>query len=77
MLKRKDLIDVLVRITDVEAREMTHRLWKEEGLYCGVSSGANVHFAVEEARKSKGKLRIVTLLNDHMNRYLTEERYVT
>lgn len=77
MLKRKDLIDVLVRITDVEAREMTHRLWKEEGLYCGVSSGANVHFAVEEAKKSKGKLRIVTLLNDHMNRYLTEERYVT
>ena len=77
MLKRTDLIDVLVRITDVEAREMTHRLWKEEGLYCGVSSGANVHFAVEEAKKSKGKLRIVTLLNDHMNRYLTEERYVT
>jgi len=23
------------------------------------------------------KLRIVTLLNDHMSRYLTEERYVT
>jgi cysteine synthase len=77
MLKRKDLIDLLVQITDAEAREMTHRLWKEEGLYCGVSSGANVYFAVQEARQSKSKLRIVTLLNDHMNRYLTEERYVT
>ena len=77
MLKREGLIDVLVRIADQEAREMTHRLWKEEGLYCGVSSGANVHFALEEARKATGRKTIVTLLNDHMNRYLTEERYVT
>jgi cysteine synthase A len=78
MLKAKGLIDELVRITDVEAREMTHRLWTEEGLYCGVSSGANVHFALEEAKKAGGtKKSIVTLLNDHMNRYLTEERYVT
>jgi cysteine synthase A len=77
MLKAKGLIDVLVRITDAEARAMTHRLWQEEGLYCGVSSGANVHFALEEAKKASGKKTIVTLANDHMNRYLTEERYVT
>lgn len=77
MLSETDLIDSLVMTTDAEAREITHRLWKEEGLYCGVSSGANVHYALEEARKARGKLTIVTLLNDHMNRYLTEERYVT
>jgi len=77
MLKQPGLIDALVRITDAEARDMTHRLWKEEGLYCGVSSGANVFFALEEAKKAQGKKIIVTLLNDHMNRYLTEERYVT
>jgi cysteine synthase A len=77
MLKQEGLIDVLVRITDAEARAMTHRLWEEEGLYCGVSSGANVHFALEEARKSGGKKSIVTILCDHMNRYLTEERFVT
>ncbi len=77
MLKQQELIDVLVRITDEQARAMTHRLWKEEGIYCGVSSGANVHFAMEEAKKSSKKLRIVTIMCDHMNRYLTEERYVT
>ncbi len=77
MLKQKDLIDSLVRITTDQAREITHRLWKEEGLYCGVSSGANVYFALEEARKSNGKKIIVTILNDHMDRYLTEERYTT
>jgi cysteine synthase A len=70
-------VDELVRITDAEAREMTHRLWREEGLYCGVSSGANVYYAMKEAQKTDKKLKIVTLLNDHMNRYLTDERYVT
>ena len=65
-------------VTDTIAREMTHRLWLEEGVYCGVSSGANVHFALEEVKKAKGrKLRAVALMCDHMNRYLTEERYVT
>ena len=78
MLKADGLIDELVMVTDTIAREMTHRLWLEEGVYCGVSSGANVHFALEEIKKAQGKkLRAVTLMCDHMNRYLTEERYVT
>ncbi len=76
-LLKSEAVDELVQITNAEAREMTHRLWTEEGLYCGVSSGANVHFAMREARRADKKLRIVTLLNDHMDRYLTEERYVT
>ncbi|NCA82307.1 MAG: cysteine synthase family protein [Opitutae bacterium] len=78
MLKADGLIDELVMVTDTIAREMTHRLWLEEGIYCGVSSGANVHFGLEEIKKAKGKkLRVVTLMCDHMNRYLTDERYVT
>ena len=78
MLKADGLIDELVMVTDTIAREMTHRLWLEEGVYCGVSSGANVHFALEEIKKAPGKkLRVVTLMCDHMNRYLTDERYVT
>ena len=76
-LLKSGAVDELVRTSDADAREMTHRLWQEEGLYCGVSSGANVHFAMREAQKANKKLSIVTLLNDHMNRYLTEERYVT
>jgi cysteine synthase A len=77
MLKKEGLIDEVVRVTDAEARDMAHRLWKEEGLYAGVSSGANVYVALEEAKKSKEKKRIATILPDSMNRYLTEERYVT
>jgi cysteine synthase A len=77
MLKKEGLIDEVVRVTDAEARDMAHRLWKEEGLYAGVSSGANVYVALEEEKKSKEKKRIATILPDSMNRYLTEERYVT
>ena len=76
-LLKSGAVDELVRITDEEARGMTHRIWEEEGLYCGVSSGANVYFAMKEAQKADRPLRIVTLLCDHMNRYLTDERYVT
>lgn len=76
-LLKSGVVDELVQITDVEAREMTHRIWEEEGLYCGVSTGANVYFAMKEAKKTDKKIKIVTLANDHMNRYLTEERYVT
>jgi cysteine synthase len=46
-------------------------------LYAGVSSGANVHVALDEAKRFKEKKTIVTVLCDSMNRYLTEERYVT
>lgn len=77
LLANKDLVDELVMITDQQARAMAHRIWEEEGLYCGISSGANVHFAMEEIKKASGKIRVVTLMCDHMNRYLTDERYVT
>ncbi|MEW5691945.1 MAG: cysteine synthase family protein [Candidatus Hydrogenedentota bacterium] len=76
MLK-KGLVDDYIRVTDEDARAMVHRLWKEEGLYAGVSSGANVLVALTEAQKCNKKKNIVTLLPDSMNRYLTEERFVT
>ena len=49
----------------------------EEGLCAGISSGANVYTALEEAKKYKNKKTIVTILPDSMDRYITEERFVT
>lgn len=77
MLERPGFIDEIITVTDEEAVKMTHRLWKEEGLYAGVSSGANVYGAVREARKLGMGRTVVTILPDSMNRYLTEEHYVT
>jgi cysteine synthase A len=77
MLETTDVIDEVVRVSDKDARDMAHRLWKEEGLYAGISSGANVYVALKEAKKYKRKKTIVTVLPDSMDRYITEERFVT
>ena len=69
------LIDEVVRVTDEEAVAMTHNLWKE-GIFAGVSSGANVLVALREAQKHPG-LNITTVLCDSADRYFTEEHYVT
>jgi len=77
LVERPDLIDDIVRVSDEEAVKMTHRLRREEGLFAGVSSGANVLVALMEAKRlGKGKT-VVTILPDHGDRYLTEEHFVT
>lgn len=75
MVQAGNLIDDVVRVTDEEAVAMTHKLWKE-GLFAGVSSGANVLVALREAKKlEEGK--VVTVLPDSADRYFSEEHYVT
>lgn len=70
---RLDLIDEVVRVGDEDASVMTRRLAREEGILAGISSGAATWAALEIARRteSKGKL-IVVILPDTGERYLTE-----
>ena len=75
MVMVPNLIDAIVPLTDEEAVEMTHQLWKE-GIFAGVSSGANVAVALREAQKYPGS-HIATVLCDSADRYFTEEHYVT
>jgi cysteine synthase len=64
--------DKFFRITTEEARDMANRLAKEEGIYCGMSSGANVAVAMKIAQNfGKGK-NIVTIIVDRRDRYLAE-----
>jgi cysteine synthase A len=77
MLEEHGLIDEIVQLSDVEAVNMAHRLWKEEGIFAGISSGANVHVAIETAKKLGRGNTIVAVLHDSGDRYLTEEHYVT
>ena len=55
-----------------DAQAMTRRLAREEGLFVGVSSGANVFAALELARKLKTAATIVTILCDGGGKYLNE-----
>ncbi|KYG01454.1 cysteine synthase [Sorangium cellulosum] len=64
----RSLIDEILTVTEAGASRMVRRLAREEGLLVGPSSGANVHAAVEIARKVHGT--IVTVLPDSGERYL-------
>lgn len=77
MLEKPHLIDEIVRVTDEDAVAMTRRLWREEGLFAGVSSGANVLVALEQAKKLSAGKNVVIVLPDSGDRYLTEMHYVT
>ena len=66
------LIDEIATVSDEEAFEYSHRLHLEEGITCGISSGAAAAVACRLARlpEHKGKL-IVALLPDSGERYLS------
>ena len=65
-----DLIDDIVTVTDLAAERMMRRISREEGLLVGPSAGANVHAAVEVARRMEPGQRVVTILCDGGERYL-------
>jgi cystathionine beta-synthase len=66
-----DLIDDMFRVEDRTAFEMTRKLANSEAIFAGGSSGAAVWASLELARKIGRKARIVTILSDSANRYLS------
>ena len=67
----RDIYDELIAITDEDAYAMTARLTKEEGLLVGVSAGANVVATLQVAAKLGEGKRVVTILPDTGERYLS------
>jgi cysteine synthase B len=66
------LADKNAEVSTEDAQGMTRRLAREEGLFVGVSSGANVFAALRLARELKEDAVIVTILCDGGGRYLSE-----
>lgn len=62
-------IDDVITVSDLDAERMTARLSRQEGLHVGPSSGANVHAAVQVARRMRPTERVVTVLCDTGARY--------
>jgi cysteine synthase B len=71
---RPSLADEQVTIETERALLMKQRLEKEEGLFVGPSSGANVFAALRLARKLPSGSVVVTILCDHGERYVSEDR---
>jgi cysteine synthase A len=68
------IIDEIVKVTNENAIETSANMAKQEGILCGISSGAAVYAALQIAGKTenKGKL-IVIILPDTGERYLSIE----
>ncbi len=67
----RDIYDELIQVRDEDAFAMTSRLTKEEGLLVGISSGANVWAAIQVAKRLGPGKRVVTMLCDTGERYLS------
>lgn len=69
---RRDLIDLVITVANEDAFHMARRLVREEGILCGISSGAAVWAALKAAAQEeyRGKLMVV-ILPDSGERYLS------
>ncbi len=71
------LVDGRIVISTEEAREMTLKLARQEGLFVGSSSGANVAAALKLAAELPPDKTVVTVLSDTGFRYLTDKLWDT
>ena len=69
------LLDGGVTVTTADSLDMAARLAREEGLLCGPSSGMNVVAALKVAAKHPEVGRIVTVIPDTGQRYLSGELF--
>ena len=72
---RQDLADEIVAVSDDEAFATARRLWKEEGIMGGISSGANVYAALKIGADMQPGSVIVTIIADSGLRYLSTELF--
>jgi len=67
-----EIVDEVVCVSTEAAQATARKLARSEGLFTGVSGGANVWAALRVARRDQAAGRIVTLLPDGGERYLGE-----
>jgi cysteine synthase A len=67
----RQVYDELIQVKDEDAFAVTSRLTREEGLLVGISSGANVFASLQVAKQLGPGKRVVTMLCDTGERYLS------
>ena len=72
---RLDLVDEIVAVKDEDAYETARKLARLEGLFGGITSGANVWVAIQRAKKLGRGKKIVTVVVDSGLKYLNGDLY--
>jgi cystathionine beta-synthase len=66
------VIDDMYQVNDYECFTMARRLVREEGLFCGGSSGGMVHIACEIAKQMGPDKKVIAICPDSGTRYVTK-----
>lgn len=66
------VVDDVYQVTDKECFLMTRRLAREEGIFCGGSSGGAVHVAAKVAARMRPDQIVVVILPDSGDRYVSK-----
>ncbi|MFI4917829.1 MAG: pyridoxal-phosphate dependent enzyme [Phycisphaerales bacterium JB060] len=66
------VVDEMHQVNDYECFTMARRLIREEGLFCGGSSGGMVHVAVEVAKRLGTGKSVIAICPDAASRYVTK-----
>ena len=69
------LVDTILAVKTDEAKAMARRLAREEGLFAGTSSGANVVAAIRVAERLGPRAKVVTLMVDSGLKYVNTDVY--
>jgi cysteine synthase A len=69
------LVDEILPIRTDDAKDMARRLAREEALFAGTSSGANVAAAIHVAQRLGSGAKVVTLMADSGLKYLSTDVY--
>lgn len=74
-LWQPELVNEIQTVTTADAKEMTRRLAREEGIFAGPSTGANVVAAIRVAERLGRGATVATLVVDSGVRYLSSDVY--
>ncbi|HHV78823.1 MAG TPA: cysteine synthase A [Firmicutes bacterium] len=68
-----EVLDGVIQVSSDEAMEMARRMTREEGIFCGISSGCNVAAAIKLCQEFPDIKTVVTFVNDAGFKYLSTE----
>ena len=71
----RDLVDEIIAVSDGDAYATARSLAREEGLFAGISSGANVLAAIQVARELGPGHRVATVAVDSGLKYLAGDLF--